>query len=172
MKSSCYFILICLLVVFTSIESFASRSQQSKVKVSSPITIRNNIILYDGVCKFCNKWVDLLLQIDNKKVMRFAALQSSYGKEALSEMGKETDDISTVIYIRSNSQFYIKSNAVLEVMKETNSGLYAIAVILGIIPLPIRDRFYDLVAKNRYNFLGKRDTCRCSDKEYSDRFLS
>jgi predicted DCC family thiol-disulfide oxidoreductase YuxK len=104
--------------------------------------------------------------------MRFAALQSSYGKEALSEMGKETDDISTVIYIRSNSQFYIKSNAVLEVMKETNSGLYAIAVILGIIPLPIRDRFYDLVAKNRYNFLGKRDTCRCSDKEYSDRFLS
>ena len=171
MTNSIILLFLCLWAVASSVESLASHSHQPPGALSSS-KVGNNIILYDGVCKFCNKWVDLLLRIDSKKSIRFAALQSSYGKQALSALGKETGDISTVIYIRSASHFYVKSNAILEVMKETNPSLYALSMLLSIIPLPIRDCFYDLVAKNRYNFLGKRDTCRCSDDDYTDRFLS
>lgn len=171
MTNNIVFLFLCLYIAASLVESFPSQPRQSPGALSSS-KVGNNIILYDGVCKFCNKWVDLLLRIDSKKSIRFAALQSSYGKQALTALGKETDDISTVIYIRSASHFYVKSNAILEVMKETNPSLYALAMLLTIVPLPVRDSFYDLVAKNRYNFLGKRNTCRCGDDDYADRFLS
>merc|ERR1712071_93578 len=111
--------------------------------------IREKIILFDGVCNFCNTWVDLLLRIDVNKKFKFTPLQSDIGKA-----------------------FHDKSAAVLKVVEE----LGPIAVVFTksaetLIPKQYRDSIYDVVADNRYSFLGKREECRCSDPKFSDRFL-
>jgi hypothetical protein len=68
----------------------------------------DNVILYDGVCNFCNAWVDILLQVDTKKVFRFAALQSATGMKCLEGVGKERDDISSVMLIKESRDGSLK----------------------------------------------------------------
>jgi predicted DCC family thiol-disulfide oxidoreductase YuxK len=67
---------------------------------SSSISIKKNIVLYDGVCNFCNKWVDILLKLDSQKQFTFSALQSDKGKELLEAIGKNKNDISSVVFIK------------------------------------------------------------------------
>eukprot|EP01031_Cornospumella_fuschlensis_P036245 gene36245-43968_t len=79
------------------------------------------IILYDGVCNFCNKWVDTVLSLDSKNLFKFAALQSETGKHLLEYIGKRSNDLSSVIYIRSldpSPDFYTKSDAALKVAED------------------------------------------------------
>jgi len=134
----------------------------------------SNIILYDGYCNFCNKWVDLLIAADTNKNFSFSALQSEKGKYLLQRIGKETDDISTVVYIKSlgpngtESEVYTKSDAALKVLETL--GLSPLTAA-NMLPLSFRDGIYDLVAINRYNFLGKRNECRCENVQNKDRFL-
>ena len=139
--------------------------------------VQGKVILFDGICNFCNTWVDILLRIDINKQFRFTPLQSDIGKSLLVSIGKEADDISSVILIdRDNKSkdlnYYDKSACVLKVVEELGplAGIFTKATT-AILPKQSRDSFYDLVAENRYNFLGKRDTCRCSDPQYADRFL-
>jgi len=140
----------------------------------------DKVILFDGVCNFCNTWVDLLLRIDAQGQFRFTPLQSPIGQELLMAVGKEKDDISSVVLIRTTSesnngkklQSYDKSDCVLQVVQE----LGPIAKVLtkgaqAVVPLPIRNSIYHTVAENRYNFMGKRDECRSGDPKYFDRFL-
>jgi len=139
----------------------------------------DKVILFDGVCNFCNTWVDLLLRIDTQRQFRFTPLQSPIGQELLMAVGKGKDDISSVVLIRTNEnnnskklQYYDKSDCVLQVVQEL--GPIAKALTKGaqaVVPLPIRNSIYDTVAENRYNFMGKRDECRSGDPEYFDRFL-
>ena len=133
----------------------------------------SNIILFDGVCNFCNKWVDIMLQLDTGKKFKFCALQSPKGKELLQEIGKDADDISTVVLIKSigKREAYYKSDAVLKVVEQLGLPLFVASAVGSTIPLPIRNGLYNEVAKNRYNFLGKREACRCADPEYMDRFI-
>ena len=99
---------VCLSIFITA-DSFQPHSQSPKASsvrcsaTDSPSLSSNydNVILYDGVCNFCNAWVDILLQIDTKKRFRFAALQSDTGKKCLEGVGKERDDISSVMLIKS-----------------------------------------------------------------------
>jgi predicted DCC family thiol-disulfide oxidoreductase YuxK len=133
----------------------------------------SNIILFDGVCNFCNKWVDIMLQLDTGKKFKFCALQSPKGKELLLEIGKNADDISTVVLIKSlgKKEAYFKSDAVLKVVEQLGLPLMAASAVGSTIPLFIRNGLYNEVAANRYNFLGKRELCRCADPEYMDRFI-
>ena len=138
----------------------------------------SNIILYDGVCNFCNKWVDLLLRLDGKKQFSFSALQSDSGKQLLNRIGKESNDISSVVYIKKLSadpkqknEVYFKSDAALKVMESLGTLPRVGSSFLSLLPLSLRDPVYDGVAFNRYNILGKREECRCSDKSSPERFL-
>lgn len=145
----------------------------SKIQNASA-SMPDNIILFDGLCNFCNRWVDVLLSIDRNKQFTFCALQTNKGKELLKQIGKEENDISTVVLIKSLSkptpEVYIKSDAVLNVVYQLGVAPNIVAhVAATILPLFVRDSLYDIVAANRYNFLGKREECRCGDK---DRFLS
>mmetsp|Transcript_29170 Transcript_29170/g.48216 ORF Transcript_29170/g.48216 Transcript_29170/m.48216 type:complete len:188 (-) Transcript_29170:220-783(-) len=140
------------------------------IQQNQPIT--SDVILYDGVCNFCNTWVDLLLRIDFQKKFKFAPLQSRVGKDLLVSIGKEADDISSVILVKTTGESYDKSRCVLKVVEELGPLAKVVSsTALNIVPNEIRDAVYDTVAENRYNLMGKRDECRCSDPEFADRFL-
>jgi len=144
----------------------------------NPKVVRN-LVLYDGVCGFCNTWVNVVLRLDRRGLIRFAALQSDYGRRALAQCGRERDDISSIVFLESVNfgavdgasvpKHFIKSEAVVQVA--TRLGI-PIGLISKLLPLEFKDNAYDVVAENRYNILGKRDECRITDPEYESRFLS
>jgi predicted DCC family thiol-disulfide oxidoreductase YuxK len=141
--------------------------------------IVRNLVLYDGVCGFCNTWVNVVLRLDRRGLIRFAALQSDLGRRALAQCGRARDDISSIVFLESINfgavdgtsvpKHFIKSEAVVQVA--TRLGI-PISLIATVLPLKFKDGAYDVVAENRYNILGKRDECRLTDPEYSSRFLS
>jgi predicted DCC family thiol-disulfide oxidoreductase YuxK len=132
------------------------------------------IILFDGVCNFCNAWVDVLLRIDRKGIYRFTPLQSPLGQRLLTSIGKEKDDISSVLLIEADGKtYYSKSECVLQVIRQLGPlAAFASRSITWLLPEAVRNGIYDMVAENRYNFLGERTSCRSGDPIYFDRFLS
>jgi predicted DCC family thiol-disulfide oxidoreductase YuxK len=114
-----------------------------------------------------------MLRIDFQKKFRFAPLQSRVGKDLLVSIGKEADDISSVVLVkRSTGESFDKSRCVLKVVEELGPLAKIVSsTALNVVPEELRDAVYDTVAENRYNLMGKRDECRCSDPEFSDRFL-
>ena len=135
--------------------------------------IKDKVILYDGVCNFCNAWVDILLRIDVNKRFKFAPLQSEIGRTLLAKVGREADDISSVILVQPDLQYFSKSECVLKVVEELGplAGVFSKGAA-ALVPEEIRDSIYDTVAENRYNLMGKRDECRCSDPQFAERFIS
>lgn len=128
------------------------------------------IILFDGVCNFCNNGVDFLLKWDTQRVFRVGALQSETGRALLEACGRKSDDISSMVVVESND-FHIKSDAALEIAKRLQLPLPLVSTLITPVPRPLRDAMYDLVADNRYNFMGTRDVCRMPTKEDADRFV-
>lgn len=121
--------------------------------------IRQPVILFDGFCNLCNGTVDFLIKKDQKKQFRFVPLQSEVGKLFIQEfqIPIETD---SVILIRFN-QVYFESDAAIEIAGMLNYP-WKLGVIARFIPKQIRNKLYQLIAKNRYRWFGKRATCRVS----------
>ncbi|KAJ1456429.1 hypothetical protein M885DRAFT_482556 [Pelagophyceae sp. CCMP2097] len=131
------------------------------------------VILYDGVCNFCNFWVNFVLDNDPAPGrVRFAALQSPLGRSLLERSGRKADDISSIVLVTKDDA-YVKSDAVLRIGKliDTKIPVAPAAGLAGLLPQALRDVTYDAIAANRYNFLGKRAVCRITDEKQADRFL-
>lgn len=127
------------------------------------------IILFDGVCNFCNFWVNFIIDRDKKNQFRFAALQSEIGKELLTKFDLPKDDFDSFILISQNKVLK-KSSAAFEIAKDLN-GWLKIFSSLKFLPNCFNDFIYDLVAKNRYKIFGKRDVCRIPYEEDKIKFL-
>lgn len=127
------------------------------------------IILFDGVCNFCNGAIQFIIKHDKKSNFQFAALQSSIG-EKLIETYPELKNLDSVILLQ-NGKVKTESTAALHISKKLD-GWPKMFYILIIIPAPIRNYFYQLFARNRYRFFGKSETCMMPTKEIRDRFLS
>ena len=127
----------------------------------------NRVILFDGICRFCNTWVDLVLRLDRRGVIKFAALQSVTGRKMLEKCGRSPDDISSIVYCKEGNCF-VKSEAVVQVANELGIPAF---VLSGLLPLGIKDKLYDAVANNRYRIMGQYESCRLTDPEFDDRFL-
>uniref|UniRef100_A0A7S2YNE8 DUF393 domain-containing protein n=1 Tax=Entomoneis paludosa TaxID=265537 RepID=A0A7S2YNE8_9STRA len=157
----------------TLLEATTSSTTTTSESTTANAPLPENVILYDGVCNFCNSWVDILLRVDFQQKFRFAPLQSTTGQKLLVKIGKEANDISSVVLVQQDgAQYFDKSQCVLKVVEELGPGADILARIARqIVPLEFRDDIYDMVAENRYNLMGKRDECRCSDPEFADRFL-
>ena len=159
-------ILLLIIILFTqmrSITSFATSVNR--------LQTGQKVILYDGVCNFCNTWVDLMLRIDVKNKFYFSPLQGTTGKELLTSVGKDKDDISSVLLITAENECYEKSDCVLKVVSELGlPAKLASETATALLPLEFRNSIYDMVAENRYNLMGKR-LIRTTDPEYSDRFI-
>ena len=126
------------------------------------------IILFDGVCNLCNSSVQFIIKRDPKSCFKFASLQSETGRSLLEQynFNKEIDSFILI----ENQKIYSKSSAALRVCTNLN-GLWKLLTILRILPVPLRDFFYDLVAENRYKWFGKKESCMIPTKEMKKRFL-
>ncbi len=128
-----------------------------------------NIILFDGVCNFCNYWVNFVIKRDKNNTYKFAAMQSESGQELLQKFKLNTYYFDTFVLIVNNKTF-TKSTAALMIAKKLKSFIKLLYPLI-ILPRSIRDFFYDLIAKNRYKFFGKRDFCIIPTKKVQDKFL-
>ncbi|MBK7429523.1 MAG: DUF393 domain-containing protein [Bacteroidetes bacterium] len=130
----------------------------------------NNVIIFDGVCNLCNGFVDFIIRRDKKKIFRFVSNQDPAGKEILSRFPEIPKGDAMTIYYLEDGELFSRSKAVLRIAKMMNapfSWLYA----FSILPLFLSNSIYGLVARNRYKWFGKRDTCRVPTIEERERFL-
>ena len=127
-----------------------------------------NIILFDGVCNLCNHSVQFIIKRDPKEHFKFASLQSEIGQKLVKQYGIPKG-IESIIYIE-NDKVYIKSSAALRISRKLN-GYWRYLTILSILPSSFRDFFYDVIAKNRYKWFGKKESCMLPTKETKKRFL-
>jgi predicted DCC family thiol-disulfide oxidoreductase YuxK len=127
------------------------------------------VILFDGICNFCNSSINFVIDRDHKNVFKFAALQSEAGQILLQKYHFPTDKADSVMLLK-NGKVYEKSTAVLEIAR-TLGGFWQVFYIFIVIPPFIRNFFYDLIAKNRYKLFGKKDTCRIPTPELKAKFL-
>ena len=127
------------------------------------------IILFDGVCNFCNDSVNFIIERDAKNYFKFAPLQSEIAEKLMLEHGIDKETTDSIVLVESD-QAFTHSTAALKIAKNLGgiwSGFYA----LIIVPKFIRDAFYKLFAKYRYRFFGKKDQCMIPTPEIRERFL-
>src|ERR1035437_1260844 len=117
----------------------------------------NPVLYFDGVCNLCNGVVKFIIKRDKKAKFKFASLQSVSGQNILKQYNLSIDNLESFILIKDN-KFYNKSSAGLMVLKELG-GWWKLLYAFIIIPKPIRDFIYDLIAKRRYKIFGRSDTC-------------
>ena len=130
----------------------------------------HSIILFDGVCNFCNSLVNFIIANDKKDNFRFAAQQSEIGLKILNQHSIHTTSVDT-FYLIQNEKVYTHSTAVLKMFRLLPLYLKWISVFI-IIPKFIRDFLYDLIAKYRYIIFGKRDKCMIPSEKTKAKFLS
>lgn len=128
------------------------------------------IILFDGVCHFCNGAVQFIIKRDPRGLFSFAALQSKPGQDLLEKWDLPTDTFNTMVYVKGN-QVYTKSTAALKIARELK-GVWPLLYALILIPKPVRDTAYDLIAKNRYKWFGQKNECIIPSPDVRKRFLS
>lgn len=131
--------------------------------------LKYKIILFDGVCNFCNYWVNFVLIKDKKDLFRFAPLQSDKGKELLTNFNLSHHDFDSFILI-SGSEIKKKSLAVFEITR-TLGGCISLINIFSFLPSFLTDFVYNLIARHRYKIFGKRNSCRIPTEEERNKFL-
>lgn len=126
------------------------------------------IVLFDGVCNFCNSSVQFILKHDKTGSLQFASLQSPTGQSLLQKHAIPTS-VDSVIFVEGDTA-YVKSAAALQIARYFG-GIWRLLQVFRIIPAPLRDVVYDFIARNRYRWFGKRDTCMLPSPEVRARFL-
>lgn len=129
--------------------------------------MKENVIFFDGVCGLCNGFVDFVMKIDRQNVFFFAPLQGEYAQKTLTTA--DTQNLNTIV-VMINGRTYRKSEAVLNVFGLIGGAWGPFSILLT-LPAPLRDKAYELIAKNRYRLFGKREICRFPTPEERSRFL-
>ena len=137
-------------------------------------SMAGQILLYDGVCGFCNGVVQFVLKHDKKGSLMFAPLQSGVAREILSRF-PQFQNSDTVVFFEpatdgNPERATIRSNAGLDLVRYIG-GWWQVLLVFRVVPAPIRDFFYDLFARFRYRLFGKHDTCVIPAREVRSRFL-
>ncbi len=132
--------------------------------------INKVIILFDGVCNFCNSWVNFIIKHDKNNRLCFAPLQSEKAQELLALAGEKEHPMNSIVLIE-NDKIYKQSSAVLRITRYLNGGYFLFSGLL-IVPSFIRNAVYNLIARNRYKWFGKKESCMVPTKELKEKFLS
>lgn len=130
----------------------------------------NPVILFDGVCNLCNSTVLFVIKHDPKKLFRFASIQGDYGQQILKQFHLPPNSLGSFILLDKN-QIYTKSTGALKVAKKL-SGAWPIVYSFIIVPSFIRNAVYDFIAKNRYKWFGKKESCAIPSPELKALFYN
>jgi len=128
----------------------------------------DDVILYDGVCVFCSRWVRFVATRDVERKFRFTAIQSPYGTGLAQASGIDPADPDTNAVIHGGVA-YFKSDGALTVLGQLPR--WGWVKIFFAVPRPLRNVVYNLVARNRYRIFGKYDECFVPDADMRARVL-
>ena len=132
------------------------------------------VLLYDGVCRFCNRLVQFALRHDKEEIFRFASLQSSFGLRVLTQHSVDTSHMSTAYVLVSGDegQALLQRSAVILFLMDRLGGIWSVlAQIIGLLPLRMRDWAYNIIARHRYRFFGRYESCPLPGAADRERFL-
>lgn len=127
------------------------------------------LVVFDGVCNFCNSWVEFVHQRDSNKQFFFAPLQSDLGNEIINKYKIDSTKIDSIMYLKGK-KLHLKSSAALRILKDLG-GIWALLFVFIIVPPFIRNFVYDVIAKNRYKWFGKKDQCMIPEDHLRNQFL-
>jgi predicted DCC family thiol-disulfide oxidoreductase YuxK len=128
----------------------------------------DDVILYDGVCVFCSRWIRFVAKRDRERRFRFTAIQSGYGTRLARAFDIDPDDPDTNAVIHGRVA-YFKSDAALTVLSQLPR--WGWVRTLRAVPKPLRDAVYNLIARNRYRIFGKYQVCFLGDAAVRDRVI-
>jgi predicted DCC family thiol-disulfide oxidoreductase YuxK len=127
------------------------------------------LVIFDGFCNFCSHSVRIILKNDRSNLIRFTPSQSPLGQRLLREFALDPISPDSFVVV-NNGHAYLKSDAAIEIASSL-AFPWRLAVALRIIPRFIRDAAYGVIARNRYQWFGKRDACFIPTNEERDRFI-
>lgn len=130
----------------------------------------DKLILFDGVCKLCNRWSQFIIKYDKKHIFKLASVQSSEGQAILRYFDMPTQTFDTMLYIENGLAFE-KSDAFLKIISQLPLP-FSLLRLCKILPLSLRNWGYDRIALNRYTLFGKYDQCILPSTDHNKRFLS
>ena len=128
------------------------------------------IILFDGVCNLCDETVQFLIKRDKKDIFRFVAIQSDLGQEIIQHIGIDTSKTDSIILYIPGEAYYYKAEAALKIGKELG-GAYSLLSIFTLLPKVLSNGVYDFIARNRYKWYGKKESCMIPTPELKAKFL-
>jgi len=129
-----------------------------------------SIILFDGICNLCNSSVNFIIRNDKKEHFLFASLQSDAAKDILLQYQVKKIKFDSILLIE-NGEIFEKSKAAFQISRNLN-GAYKLIYFFTIIPKFITDWVYDIIARNRYTWFGKKDSCMIPTEKLKSRFLT
>lgn len=127
------------------------------------------VIVFDGVCALCSRWVRFLLRFDRRGRYHFAAMQGRNGRALLLQHGLDPDDPLSFLLLQQD-QAWTDTDAILRVLTGLGGG-WRLAGLLRVVPGPLRDRAYRALARNRYRWFGRHDACWLPSPAQAARFL-
>lgn len=126
------------------------------------------IILFDGVCNFCSRFIQFIVRHDSRAKIKFAALQAETGLQLIKQSGLVKGQTEFIVYL-TEGKYFIKSMAILKILKELD-GVWKLGYGFVIVPKFLRDFFYDFIAKRRYKLFGRMNSCLAPLQGIKERF--
>jgi predicted DCC family thiol-disulfide oxidoreductase YuxK len=134
-----------------------------------------SLVLYDGACGLCNRFVRFVIKRDRKGRFLFAPLQGPFASEVLARHGKDPRDLDTVYLIVNpggpREEALARGRAVRRVLSGLGGAWSAAGALLWIVPVALLDSAYRLIARNRYRWFGKHESCPIPSAEERRRFV-
>ncbi len=130
---------------------------------------RHAVVVFDGECAFCNRWVDFLLRFDHRDVFRFTARQSESGAAFSRQAGLPEGGIGSIVVVE-DERILLRSTAVLRMLSLLGFP-FSMAAGFRLIPAGLRDLIYDFVARHRIRWFGRMPACRLPPPAERHRFL-
>jgi predicted DCC family thiol-disulfide oxidoreductase YuxK len=129
----------------------------------------DKIVFFDGICVLCNRFADMIMKADRKRILKLATLQSRFATEILQDNQEIMQNSGSVAFYE-NGKLYFRSEAFFKIVKHLGFP-FSLARFFDIFPRKLNDRFYNIIARNRYHWFGMKNTCRVPDESTSGRLI-
>ena len=149
--------------------SLQSGQQEERKERAGAVSGPDGLMVFDGLCNFCSAQVQLILRVDKTGAIRFTSIQSSYGRHLAARFGLDPDDPSTFLFFDRGRPLQA-SDAVIAMLRRLPRP-WRWLTMLRVVPRPLRDAAYRMVARNRYRLLGRREACMVPPSHVRARFI-